>query len=66
MPTTEDSVYRKYTSSTNIRNLMKKNTSDTKEITEELASLVLGPHRKVSLDGEQRECVIFISCKRSC
>lgn len=50
IPTSEGSAYRKHTSSTEIRNLMKKNTGDPKEMTEELASVVLGPNRKIPLE----------------
>lgn len=46
VPTTEDSIYRNYISSTDIRTMMSKNKSNLKEITPEMASLVLGPHRK--------------------
>lgn len=46
IPTAEDSVYRKYISSIKIRDLMEKKWSHPKKITSELASLILGPHRK--------------------
>ncbi|TID21453.1 hypothetical protein E6O75_ATG04848 [Venturia nashicola] len=50
IPTAVGSEYRKYSSSTEIRKVMEKNTGHRKEITEELASIVLGPQRKVSLE----------------
>ncbi|KAE9974887.1 hypothetical protein EG328_003554 [Venturia inaequalis] len=53
IPTAENSEYRKNTSSTEIRTVMEKNTRNPKDITEELASLVLGPHRKVSFECEE-------------
>jgi hypothetical protein len=52
IPTEEGSVYRKYISSTLIRDMMSKNKSNPKEITEELAPLILGPHRKPSASVE--------------
>lgn len=61
VPTTEDSIYRNYISSTDIRIMMSKNKSNPKEITPEMASLVLGPHRKsqqtVSAKPQTREQV---------
>ncbi|QDS74234.1 hypothetical protein FKW77_002739 [Venturia effusa] len=46
VPTTDDSIYRTYISSTEIRAMMSKNKANPKQMTPEMAGFVLGPHRK--------------------
>ncbi|KAE9979570.1 hypothetical protein BLS_009668 [Venturia inaequalis] len=48
VPTAPDSPYRKYVSSTMIREMMSKNVKNPKENKSAMASLVLGPNRKPS------------------
>lgn len=65
IPTMEDSIYKKYISSTDIRVMMSKGESNPKEITAEMASLVLGPHRKPQTVSERPQTRAEVSCTRS-